>query len=212
MREEFFEHKDPVALRIAMEIEPEIPVVLIMMGMQGAQSLVTCVNNLRHTRIPIHLVVCIGKSSALQEPLEALALPPWITMSIVGQTSHISDYMAVADIIISKAGSASFCEAIHMQLPVILDGTNTHTLIWEKFNHAFTKNHRLGEVITSYEELPHIIEKFFSCNEHTERIKLNAQKLAHTNTREKIQTRVASMLSPAYLYDNTMLIQYTKNS
>ena len=70
-------------------------------------------------------------------------------MSIVGFTERISDYMAVSDILITKSGTLSVCEAIYMNLPMLLDATST-ILPWEQFNHTFIKQHNFGESITDY--------------------------------------------------------------
>jgi processive 1,2-diacylglycerol beta-glucosyltransferase len=210
LREEFFELKNPNQLRISMEIEPEVPVIMIMMGMQGAQSIISCVNQLKRVQIPIHLLVCIGKNSSLKDPLRSIPLPPWVTMHIIQETNRISDYMSVSDVIISKSGSASFCEAIHMKIPMVLDGTSSTLLIWEKYNHEFTQNNNLGTVIKNYDEIPYIIEQFFSQEKITREMRTNAQKFACHSIKERIKTRVASMLSPAYLHDNSMLIAIHK--
>ena len=137
LRPEFFEVKNPTALRASMGIEQTMPVVMIMMGSLGANSLVQCVEHLKDLHVPMHLLVCIGKFQGIKESLQAIELPPWIAMDIVEETNRISDYMAVSNLLITKSGTASFCEAIHMRLPMVIDATSS-TLVWERFNHRFT--------------------------------------------------------------------------
>jgi len=73
-------------------------------------------------------------------------------MDIIEETNRISEYMAVSNLLITKSGTASFCEAIQMHLPMVIDATSS-TLVWERFNHNFTINNGLGTVIKIYNQL-----------------------------------------------------------
>ena len=59
---------------------------------------------------------------------------------------------SVADLIISKSGSVSVCEALYSNLPMILDATH-NVLAWEKFNHQFITAHQFGKSITNIKDL-----------------------------------------------------------
>lgn len=204
LRPEFFEEKDRNSLRNSMNIEPSRHVVMIMMGSQGTNSIIACVKSLKKLETPIHLFVCIGKHTAIKDTLKNLALPPWVTLDIIEQTDQISDYMAAADLLISKAGSASFCEAIHMKLPLIIDGTSSG-LIWERFNFRFTKKNNLGSVIANYKQLPTKISQFFSSPDIAHEIKNNLGRLNNIRTPDRIRSRIARMLRKNYVFTNFVL-------
>ncbi len=210
LRAEFFEEKNPAALRAAMGIDQKKPVIMIMMGSQGANTLVTCVQHLQNLSIPAHLLVCIGKLQTIKARLANLQLPPWISMDIIEETNRISDYMAVSDLLISKAGTASFCEAIHMHLPMILDATSS-PLIWERFNHRFTHNHGLGTVIKNYKELSPYITQFLENPTIARDMRHNISLLKLKDTPDKIKARITRMLRPTYQYSNLMIV-YSKKS
>ena len=210
LRSEFFEKKDPAALRASMGIEPNIPVVMIMMGSLGANNLVECVKHLKDLPDRMHLLVCIGKHQTIKGPLEAIQLPCWITMDIVEETNRISDYMAVSNLLITKSGTASFCEAIHMHLPMVIDATSS-TLIWERFNHKFTLDKGLGMVIKNYEQLPQFVAEFFKNPAMSREIKHNLSLIRLKDTPEKVRSRVARMLRPSYQYGN-LVMAYGKKS
>ena len=131
-------------------------------------------------------------------------------MDIVEETNRISDYMAVSNLLITKSGTASFCEAIHMHLPMVIDATSS-TLIWERFNHKFTLDKGLGMVIKNYEQLPQFVAEFFKNPAMSREIKHNLSLIRLKDTPEKVRSRVARMLRPSYQYGN-LVMAYGKKS
>jgi UDP-N-acetylglucosamine:LPS N-acetylglucosamine transferase len=122
-------------------------------------------------------------------------------MDIIEETQAISDYMAVSDILVTKAGSASFCEAIHMNLPMILDAVSS-TLVWERFNHKFTLMLGLGSVMKRYAELPLYLEHYIQNPELLADIRHNMSLLSMRDTPDRFRTRVVRMLRPSLKYGN----------
>ncbi len=210
LRPEFFEVKSRDALKAAMGIEKHKPVVMVMMGSQGASSIVHCVRHIKGLQTPLHLLVCIGKLQTIKSALASIMLPPWITMDIIEETNRISDYMAVSDILITKSGTASFCEAIHMNLPMILDATSS-SLVWERFNHKFTESHGLGAVIKNYAELPLYLEQYLQDPGLLAEVRHNISLLPLKDTPERVRNRIARMLRPSLKYGNLMFA-YGKKS
>lgn len=210
LRQEFYEHKDPVALRAAMGIPQDKPVIMILMGSQGADNLEQYVKSLQELTMPAHLLVCIGKYQAIKERLNAIKLAPGITMDIIEETNRISDYMAASNLFITKSGSASFCEAIHMRIPMVIDATSS-ALIWEKFNHKFTIKNGLGMVMKKYSQLVPYVQEFFQNPNMSREIKHNLNLIRSQDTPEKVRTRVARMLRPSYQYGN-LAIAFGKKS
>lgn len=204
LRSEFFQEKDRAALRTSMGIELEKPVIMIMMGSQGANNIISCVKSLSALKTPAHLLICIGKHTAIKDSLLNIRVPEWVTIDIIEETNRISDYMATSDLLISKSGTASFCEAIHMRLPMIIDGSSS-SLVWERFNHRFTKKHNLGSVITNYNQLPDKVSQFFSSQLIAEQIKHNQAQLNNCRTPERIRARIARMFRKSYEFNNFIL-------
>lgn len=200
LRPEFFEKKDRERLRQSFGIEEKVPVLMMMMGLQGADSMVDCVKSLLALPMRLHILVCIGKNSRLKDDLSRIVLPLSISMSIIEETSRISDFMAISDLIYTKTGSASFCEIIQMKLPMLIDGTSKG-LVWERFNHEFAQKHGLGVVIKKYDDIPRYVEEFFRSNDRMVAIKQNMEKFYYHNTRINIQSCVARMLASDYNFD-----------
>jgi len=158
LRPAFFKHYDSAQLRKQYQLDPDIPVVLITMGAQGSTGLIKAVNALKELPIPAQLVITLGKSAHLREKLEAIALPPWIFRIIVDGTTPMAELMAMADVAIIKAGSATFCEAIQSGCPMLIDQTS-RTPIWELFNNKFVKKYRIGDCFKNYDQLPCMVER-----------------------------------------------------
>lgn len=211
LRPEFYEPKDSASLRTSMGIEQEKHVIMIMMGSLGTDSLEQCVKSLQELTMPVHLLVCIGKYQAIKERLQAIQLSPGITMDIIEETNRISDYMAVSNLLITKSGTASFCEAIHMHLPMIIDATASSTLIWERFNHNFTLKNGLGAVIKNYDQLQQFVYDFFKNPSISREIRHNLSLIRSKDTPDKVRTRIARMLRPTYQYGN-LVMSYGKKS
>ena len=211
LRPEFYEQKDPAALRTAFGIPQDKPVIMILMGSLGTDNLELCVKSLQELTTPAHILVCIGKYQAIKERLQAIKLAPGMAIDIIEETNRISDYMAVSNLLITKSGTASFCEAIHMNLPMVIDATTSSALIWEKFNHKFTVKKGLGLVMKQYNQLAPYVQKFLQNPTIAREIKYNISLIQPRNTPERIRTRIARMLRPLYKYGN-LTVAFGKKS
>ncbi len=153
LRLDFYGVKDHAAIRKQFSIAADKPVVMILMGGVGSSKVIKYVKRILKTiKIPLHIIVCIGKTESLRRPIERMKKPADITLSVIGFTKHISDLMSVSDVLISKPGPTSISEAIEMQLPLLLDNTST-TLEVERLHLEFIKKNNLGVVLNSYSDL-----------------------------------------------------------
>ena len=143
--------------------------------------------------MPFHLIVCIGKNEQSKTDLERISIPPHITLKIVGFTPRISDYMGVSDMLITKSGTLSVCEALYMNLPLFLDATST-LLPWEKFNHYFIKKHVFGLSITKYSEIAPLINNAFQHPDELMLYKKNIQNLNKKDFGQELRKLVKEIL------------------
>lgn len=162
LRKDFFEKKNLVAIKEQLKKEKEpinIPdgrkVVMILMGGAGSKKVSWYVQQvIKSADIgaiaePVHILACVGRDKVLANKLKReIKLPENgnVSMSVVGFTERISDLMAVSDILITKPGPATLCEAIQSKLPVILD-TSSGVLDWEHAHVDFVKRHELGLIV-----------------------------------------------------------------
>ncbi len=175
IRVDFFEQKDRVALLQKHHIPNNASVILVMLGGLGCTELIRIIQNLNTIAIPVHLLVCIGKSKSLQETISLIVLPRHISITIIGFTDRVSDLMAISDLFITKSGSVSVCEALYMNLPMFLDG-GTCPLTWERLNHHYIKTQHAGDSITNYKKMPELVTRLLG---NKKRILSIKQEMVH---------------------------------
>jgi 1,2-diacylglycerol 3-beta-galactosyltransferase len=94
------------------------PVVLVVSGGDGMGPLYEISQAISASGINCELAVVAGRNLALQKKLQAAT---WnVPVHIYGFVNTMPDLMQVADIIITKAGPGTICEAFNAGLPIVL--------------------------------------------------------------------------------------------
>ncbi len=107
-------------LRQQLGLAPDQRTVLLVGGGEGMGPLYEITRAISAARLPIQLVVIAGRNAALQNKLRAT---PWeIPVKAQGFVTNMPDWMRAADVIISKAGPGTICEALACGLPILLSG------------------------------------------------------------------------------------------
>jgi len=153
VRKQFFDTFDAHKVRASYGFPQDKPIVMVMMGSAGSSVLLSFARKLSRLKQPMHLIFCIGRNEGLRQYLEKMTFPEHITMSIFGFTQRIADFMKISDILITKSGSVSVCEALYARIPMLVDHTAT-VLTWERVNIDFITEHGFGEAIHSLHRLP----------------------------------------------------------
>lgn len=192
----FFAPKNKEQIKKDFDIPLHKPVILVLMGAAGSQALYHYLLTLLRLKISVHLIVCLGRNESLRRRIEQVPRPAHITLSIISYTNRIADLMAISDLCITKAGTVSVCEAIYMNLPLILDNTST-PLFWEKFNTEFIRKHGFGSFITHYKQLNPLVIKMLTNKEYYTSCKNNLMKFPKKNFGDCIKDVVAN-LAPSF--------------
>lgn len=193
LRKSFFMKTHKNLLKKKYAISENKLVVMILMGSHGAHEIKDCVMELLKVDAAAHIIACVGKNEASEKELAALFVPPHLSLSIVGFTPHIADYMAMSDVLISKSGTLSVSEALYMNLPLLLDGTSS-LLPWEKFNHSFIKYHGFGTIIENFTEIAPLISAMIKDKSWLELYKNNIEKWEKKNFPQEIKKMVGRIL------------------
>ncbi len=197
LRPDFFEPKDHQLIKQTYGIPHDKPVILLLMGSQGSESLTIFAQKIAQINIPAHLVVCLGKNEEMRKAIEVIPFPSHITTSIIGYTPHIADLMAVSDLLITKSGTVSVCEAIYMNLPMLLDSTST-VLRWEQFNHYFIQKYQFGAIVKQYDDVISLITKFLTDKHYATMLKNNLNHFEKKHGGQEIKHLVATILQKNY--------------
>lgn len=158
IRKAFFEKRDLKKIKSEWKIPEDKPVLMLLMGGTGSPQTYHYFNKLAHFHKPIHLLVCVGRNTAIQKKLSRIKCNPGITHSFIPFTLKIPDLMAVSDLLITKPGPGTVTEAMIMKLPVILDRTIT-SIFWENKVFDLVKRHGIGQEIRRLSKLNTCVQK-----------------------------------------------------
>jgi 1,2-diacylglycerol 3-beta-galactosyltransferase len=103
-------------------LNPCLPTVLLVGGGDGAGGLKTAVQAISLAHLPVQLMVITGRNKRLFVHLQHLRGELHVPAKIFGFVNNMPEMMHAADVIITKAGPGSICEALACNLPIILSG------------------------------------------------------------------------------------------
>ena len=106
--------------------------------------------------------------------------------------------MAVADLFVTKSGTVSVCEAIFMNLPILIDARGT-TLPWEKFNHTLIQEQGFGEIIYTNYQITQKINMLLKNPTTLDKFRTNLTHFKKTEFNKHIKILVHYMISRKFV-------------
>ncbi len=110
--------EDHFAARTRLGWSDGLPVILLVGGSEGMGPLERTAMAIAQARLRARLVVVSGRNQALRRRLQSKHWP--IPAEIHGYVRDMPDFMRAADILVTKAGPGTICEAFNAGLPMIL--------------------------------------------------------------------------------------------
>ncbi|GMJ15645.1 monogalactosyldiacylglycerol synthase 2 [Hibiscus trionum] len=168
-------------LRIELEIDPDLPAVLLMGGGEGMGPVKETARALGKSlydkvqKKPIgQLIIICGRNKSLATTLES---EEWkIPVKVRGFETQMQKWMGACDCIITKAGPGTIAEALIRGLPIVL---NDYIPGQEKGNVPYVVENGAGVFTRSPKETARIVAGWFSTNtDELKRMSENALKLA----------------------------------
>jgi 1,2-diacylglycerol 3-beta-galactosyltransferase len=109
---------DRATLRARLGWPKEKPVVVLVGGGEGMGPLKKTARAIASAGLPLTLVIIAGRNQSLKNSLEA---QPWpVPTFIYGFVREMPEFMQAADILVTKAGPGTICEALNARLPMVL--------------------------------------------------------------------------------------------
>ncbi len=110
--------------RRALGVDPGLPLVLVMgggagMGRVGAMSIAVA-RRLAAGGVRAQLAVIAGGNERLRKRLASVDWP--LPVAVLGLTDRVADWMAAADLLLTKAGPGTIAEAACLGVPTLLTG------------------------------------------------------------------------------------------
>jgi 1,2-diacylglycerol 3-beta-galactosyltransferase len=109
-------------LQKKLELEPDLPVVLLVGGGDGAGGLQDAVRAISRARLPVQLLIVTGRNRRLYAYLQHIRSNLRVPTKIFGFVQNMPEMMRAAHVIVTKAGPGTICEALACELPIILSG------------------------------------------------------------------------------------------
>ena len=111
-------HTDKIEARRQLGLPLERPLVLLVGGGDGMGPIEPTARAIAEANLPINLVIVTGRNVKLKERLEGYH---WeIPTFIYGFVRQMPLFMQAADILVTKAGPGTICEALNAGLPMAL--------------------------------------------------------------------------------------------
>jgi 1,2-diacylglycerol 3-beta-galactosyltransferase len=110
--------------RRALGVDPDLALVLVMgggagMGRVGGMS-VAVAKQLADVGAKAQMAVIAGGNERLRKRLAGTAWP--LPVTVLGLTDRVADWMAAADVLLTKAGPGTIAEAACLGVPTLLTG------------------------------------------------------------------------------------------
>jgi 1,2-diacylglycerol 3-beta-galactosyltransferase len=109
-------------LQHKLGLELGLPVVLLVGGGEGAMGLRSAVHAISQARLPVQLLIITGRNKRLYVHLQREHSSLHIPARVFGFVQNMPEMMHASDVIVTKAGPGTICEALACNLPIILSG------------------------------------------------------------------------------------------
>ena len=115
----FSEVPDVQAIRRRLQLDPALPVILMMGGGQGLGPIIEAVDHLDRIPRKFQLLVIAGTNESLYHRLITRAPGLEHPVQVFGHVDFIADLMSVSSFIITKPGGLTTAEALAKGLPIL---------------------------------------------------------------------------------------------
>ncbi len=164
---------DKTALRERLGWSIDRPVILLVGGGDGMGPLEEVAHAINRAKLPVALVIVAGRNRALKERLERYA---WdLPVDVYGFVRDMPDFLRAADILVTKAGPNSICEALLAGLPQVL----YHRISGqEEGNVSYVVDEGAGVWAPEPEQVVNAIRTWLDQPDGLEKVRANARRLA----------------------------------
>ncbi len=187
----FAVHYDKNKLAQEMNLDLTIPIILVMgggLGMGGVKFALTALENIQQR---MQVLVVAGENQNLRSQLRKVAEESKHSVRVWGFSDNIQELMAVSTLLITKPGALTICEALAMELPMVLSEPIPGQ---EKENAAYIEATGTALWVRNTDELASIVERLILDTEALSLMRKNAQKYKKPYAAETIVDEIEKYL------------------
>ena len=160
----FFEKKDKDLVLDELELNPNLPTILMMAGSFGVTNVFKIYEDIININRDFQVIVITGKNQKLYDEFAKVINKSEKQTKLIYFTDEVNKFMQAADIIITKPGGLTITEALASNIPMaIFDAIPGQ----EEENADFLINHNMAIKL----------EKGQSCDKLIEELLINKEKL-----------------------------------
>jgi hypothetical protein len=127
-------------------------VVMMLFGGKGSSEMRPLSEALLQALPEGHVVAICGDNPPLYDSLAEIEARSGGRLHRVGFTRRVADYLAAADVLVTKPGPGSIMESFHQGVPVVVT-CNDATIPQERFNANWVAERELGLVVAGWQEM-----------------------------------------------------------
>lgn len=167
----------------------DLPTVLLAGGGEGMGPLETITQAIARARLPVSLVVVAGRNESLRTRLSRRRWP--IPVRVYGYVRQMPDFMRAADVLVTKAGPGTICEALNAHLPMLLYSRLPGQ---EEGNVDYVVRNGVGAWAPHPDRVVAVLRAWLSDPAHLRRIQAACQRLARPDAAGRIAALFGAQL------------------
>lgn len=182
-------------LQRKLGLKPDLPVVLLVGGGEGAVGLRAAVHAISQARLAVQLLIISGRNKRLYVELQRLRSSLHVPAKVFGFVQNMQEMMSASDVIVTKAGPGTICEALACNLPIILSG---YVPGQEEGNVTYVVENKVGMLAYDSIELINILRLLLKPGSELLRQQLeNAKRISRPGASFEIANCILDFLPPA---------------
>jgi UDP-N-acetylglucosamine:LPS N-acetylglucosamine transferase len=182
-------------LQRKLGLEPGRPVVLLVGGGEGAMGLRSAVHAISQARLPVQLLIITGRNQRLYVQLQRTRSSLHVPAKVFGFVQNMQEMMHASDVIVTKAGPGTICEALACNLPIVLSG---YVPGQEEGNVTYVVENKVGVLAYDSVELINMLRRLVKPGSELLRRELeNARRVSRPRASFDIANCILGFLPPA---------------
>ncbi len=170
----FSQPQDARQCRARLGLGDDRPVILQLAGGFGLGPVEKLFTGLLAVQRPLEVVVVSGRNEELRQRLEQLAIPPRHRAKVLGFTTEIDEWMAAADVVLSKPGGLTTSEVLARGAALMIVNPSPGQ---ETRNSDFLLENGAALKVNNLATLPYKLEKLLDDPARLAGMKQNARRL-----------------------------------
>jgi processive 1,2-diacylglycerol beta-glucosyltransferase len=180
------------AARIKLELDPDLPVILIMSGGNAIGPLVDVLETLGRLTEKFQVIAIAGHNQKSYQELQEVLAAVGLRGRILGFVDNVHEYMAAADLLVSKAGGLTVAEALAVSLPMLIIRPTPGQ---EDGNTLFLTNAGAALHLKSIAELEPVVGELLREPVKIEMMRNNAAKIGKPKAAEAIVQEMDGLIA-----------------